>query len=96
MKTEKNLHEVYVKYGQLADFISLDPAEISWFVGQTPQERPAPVFTCLKFVLLNAPFRCFLLNQAWCYIEFEFDKGAAPTESVSGCGGLCERGGESK
>jgi hypothetical protein len=29
------LHEVYVKYGHLVDFIRLDPAEIQRLVGQT-------------------------------------------------------------
>jgi hypothetical protein len=93
-----NFREVIMKYGSLIVFIRPDPAEIRRLVGQTPLAVYAwvegavfPVFLWVVFLAQVLQMRGFLRKQAWYFTESEYNKGTAPTESVSGWGGLCER-----
>jgi hypothetical protein len=52
------------------------------------------VFSVVVWDVFLAPvvqIRVFLLNQDFYYTKNIYNKGTAPTESVSGWGGLCER-----
>ena len=94
-----NLREANMKYDSFIVFMRLDPADIRRLVGQTPLAVSAwvgPVFSVFLWGVFLAPvvqMRASLLNKAWHCTKIKYNKGTAPTESVSECSGLCERGG---
>jgi hypothetical protein len=54
--------------------------------------RLALVFFWVVFLAPVAEIRIFVRRAAWLCSEIEYSEGTAPRGSVSGWGGLCERG----